>query len=808
MGVKPSKKAKALALGILCTVFAGSDVVAGTIARIRVQGNKRVESETVTSYIPLKIGDSFDQSEMDHALKELFSTGYFEDVKVAREGNDLVITVAENALINQIAFEGNSKLKDDILKEVIQIKSREVLSRAKVQEAQQNILEGYRRLGRFGATVDPKIIKLDDGAVNLVFEINEGDVTYVRKINFIGNKHIDSSKLESHLTTKRKRWYNFLTSNDVYDPSRFSSDQEDLRQFYREQGYLDFRIISATADLSPDRKDFFLTFTVEEGERYTLEKVDLVSHMKTIKAEELKELVTLKPGQYYPEKEVKKHIELLTTKVGSKGHAFAEIVPTLEKDAKTRKVKLTFEVKEGPRIYIERIDITGNERTHDAVIRRVLRIHEGDSYNASKIEDSKQQLKNLGYFKDVKIQVEQGSERDRARLVISVQEQSTGEFRVEGGFSTLEKVLGKLTFSERNFMGRGQIVGASVAISGKSQDFSASFTEPFFMDRRLAVGLSVFKTRSSYFSGYSESRLGLRPHLAYFLMDDLAQSWGYSFHQDDIKVGAANDFSGTRPPELPAANPWPPAPNSIPANPSEIIRAQAGKYLTSALDHSLSYDKRDSPISPTSGYAVILSNSLAGLGGDARYLKTSLVGAYYYSPFDDVVIKFKGSYSRIDNPGGKVLRVTDSLCFGNDSFRGFEFGGLGPRDVSSAGKDFVGATRALVGTIDMSFPIGLPNEFGVKGAIFTDFGTVWRAPVTGVTTVTRSLTTPATVPPGQGTAYLAPNVQDDKSIRVAVGVGITWDSPMGPLRIDYSIPVKKSPYDKTQRILIGFSTRF
>jgi outer membrane protein insertion porin family len=750
------KSKKSLVTVLLTFSILTATTLADTIQSIQVTGNKRIESETVMSNLPIKTGDQFDDIQMNQALKDLFATGYFADVQIHRQGNGLVVEVTENSLINRISFEGNSKLKDDKLLEEIQLRPREVLSRTKIQAAQQRILEIYRRMGRFDATVEPKVIRLEENRVDLVFEINEGEVTYVRKINFIGNKHFSSSKLEEQLFTKRARWFRLWASDDTFDPDRFTADQQNLQQYYYDMGYPDFRLISAVAELSPDHKDFYLTFTIDEGELYTFGKVEVVSHLKQVNAEELKSYVDISTGDTFSRKQIERNVNNLNNHVGNYGYAFADIQPKIEKNREKKTVDLTFEVKEGPRVYVERVDVVGNDRTRDEVIRRELNILEGDAYNSTKIKKAEKNLKDLGYFKKSEVITEQGTAPDKARLVVKVEEQPTGEMGVAAGFSTLDGILGNAKFTERNFMGTGRIVHANVTIAKRAQDFDVGITDPYFLGYPLEAGLDLFRLRSTRLSHFVSASNGVTPHIAYNITEFLGQRLDYTLKDDNI--------------------------SHIDPLASIIIKQQAGKFITSSAGQTLVYDRRDSRIDPTSGYMLSLSNQYAGLGGSVKYLKNGVGAAWWYSPLEDIVLHARGNVSGIERVGKKVIRIVDSIMLGAESFRGFAWGGVGPRDSVSG--DPLGGTRSWTGTVETLFPIGLPNEFGVKGAVFTDFGTAWK--------------------PGQTNS----SVLDKKSVRVSVGVGLSWSSPFGPLKIDYAIPVKREKYDDTQRFLFGFTSRW
>ena len=725
---------------------------------IRVDGNKRIESATVLSYIPIKAGKSFDQSDLDLALKDLYATGYFSDVKINRQGDTLVIDVTENAIINRVVFEGNSKLKDDKLKEEVQLRPREVLSRTKIQSAQQRILDIYRRMGRYNATVVPKVIKQSDNRIDLVFEINEGDVTHVRKVTFIGNRHIASSHLEKALLTKQTRWYRFFASDDTYDPDRFIADQQLLREYYYDSGYPDFRLINAVSELSPDQKDLFLTFTLEEGPRYSFGKADIKSQIKKVDPKTLQGLVTYSEGDWFSRKMIEKTIQAITESVGTQGFAFVQVEPIISKNNAAKTVDITFDISEGPRVYIERIEIRGNDRTRDEVIRREIRLQEGDAYNSTFVKRAEQNLNDLGYFKKVDVSTEAGSAPDKAKLVVIVEEQSTGELGLAVGFSTLDRALGNIHFAERNFMGTGRTLHSDLTLASRRQEFDVGITDPYFLGYNLEAGADLFHVRSKRISAFTEKNTGGRTHIGYKLTENWFQNWSYTIQRDQI--------------------------SDVPSYSSAYIRDMKGSYINSAAGHSIAYDRRNSRREPTAGYTVSLSNSFAGLGGDIGYLKNALGGSIFYSPLDEVVMNARITGGHVLR-AGKKMRVADQVFLGGDSFRGFEFGGMGPRDART--NDALGGSRYWVGTLETMFPVGLPNEFGVKGAVFSDFGSLWGS----------ALKIPSMDP-----------IYESRKVRASVGVGISWNSPFGPLRIDYAIPIKKAKKDELQRIFFGVSSRF
>lgn len=733
-------------------------VQAASISSITVKGNKRIENATVLSYIPIKTGQDFSQEDIDRALKDLYNTGYFTDVQIHQQGSELVIDVIENAIINKIAFEGNDKFKDDKLKEEVQLHSREVLSRPKVVAAQQRILDIYRRMGRYNATVEPKVIKLPDNRVDLVFEINEGEVTHVRRINFIGNKQISSDHLEKAILTKRAKWFRFFANDDTYDPDRFIGDQHFLRQYYMNHGFPDIRIVSAVSELSPDQKDLFLTFTLEEGDRYQFGKYSISSEIKSLKPEHFKSDITFAQGDWFSAEQIEKTVTAITNHAGSAGFAFAQVEAVTEKNIESKTIDIRFEIKEGPRVYIERIDIRGNDRTRDEVVRREIRLHEGDAYNTLYVKQAEQDLNDLGYFKKVEVLTEQGSSPDRAVIIVKVEEQSTGEFGVAVGFSTLDKLLGNIHYTERNFMGTGRIIHSDLNIAVKRQEFDIGITDPYFMGYNISAGADAFHTRSTRIKSFTEKSTGGSVHTDYKLTDNWFQHLGYSLHRDEI--------------------------SDVPSWASPYVKLQRGHFFNSSVAHSIMYDRRNSRREPTAGYNITLINHFAGLGGDIGYFRNALSTSAFYSPLDEVVVRASVKFIHILKTNKKI-RITDSILVGADTFRGFEYGGIGPRDART--RDPLGGTRAWIATLETLFPLGLPNEFGVKGAAFVEAGNVWKAGLKRI--------------PGHP-------ILDVNKTRVSVGVGVAWDSPFGPLRVDYAIPVKKYKGDKTERIVIGVSHSF
>jgi outer membrane protein insertion porin family len=751
----------------------------GSISDIRIEGIQRIEPETVRSYLLLQPGDPWDPEKVDRSLKALFATGLFADVKLTRRGNALLVQVVENPIINRIAFEGNSKLSDKDINGEIQLRPRLVYTRTRVQNDVRRILELYRRRGRFAASVEPKVIQLPENRVDLVFEINEGPSTGVRSINFVGNRQFGDSTLRGILETKESRWYRFLSTSDTYDPDRLTYDRELLRKFYLSEGYADFRVISAVAELTPDRDGFVITFTIDEGERYRFGKVDVSIALKDLPRDAVLPLLTVQSGDWYTADGVDRSIAALTDALGSRGYAFVEIKPEVARNRDARTIDISFNVQEGPQVYVERIDITGNVRTLDYVIRREFRLVEGDAFNTNKMQRSKERIQNLGFFKKVEVNNTPGSAADRTVITVEVEEQSTGELSLGIGFSTSDGPLADVSIRERNFLGRGQDLRIGTVVSLRSQQVDLSFTEPYFLDRNIAAGIDIFEVKTSptgnFFNGvtpvYQQFSYGGALRAGYQITENLRQTWKYSGRSDAI--------------------------TNIDPNASLFIQLQSGTHLTSSIGQVLLYDRRDNRLEPTSGYYASIGNDFAGAGFGVRYVRNKAAFGYYYSVAPEWVLSFNGEAGNVFGWGGQKVLLQDRFFVGGDNLRGFAPAGIGPRDSISG--DALGGNKYYLGSIALGIPLGLPKELGISGRIFTDFGTLWSNDQRSIAL------TPAQLASVGGTP---PKIVDSAAIRVTAGVGISWKSPVGPIRIDIARPIKKEPFDKTQLFHISFGTRF
>lgn len=751
-------------LALVSFGFSGSVAHAQeTITAVEVQGNKRIEPATVKSYLTLREGDVFDQAQVDRSLKTLFGTGLFADVTLSRKGSALLVKVVENPVINEIAFEGNQRLKDENLQSEVQSKPRAIYTRTRVQSDVQRLQEVYRRSGYFAATVTPKIIQLDQNRVNLVFEVNEGGRTMVRSVKFVGNAKFSDGRLSEEISTRESRWYRFLSSSDVYDPDRVEVDKELLRRFYLSKGYADFRVISAVAELAPDNKGFYVTYTLEEGERYKFGAVAINSQLRNLDTEKVKSSLSTVTGTWYDAGKVEESIAKLTQTLNDMQYAFVDIRPDVKRDREALTIDLTYNVNEGQKVYVDRININGNLRTQDKVIRREMELVEGDPFNRSKLSKSEQNIKDLGFFETVDVNVTEGSAPDRANVDVSVAEQSTGEISVGAGYSTSDGPLADFGISERNFLGKGQDLRFSTTLSGRSQEFNLSFTEPYFLDRDLSAGVDLFHDqRENDESSYDEQRTGFALRMGYPLAQNLRQRLTYGLRNTRIE--------------------------NVPTTASRFIREQEGDRITSMVGQELTYDRRDSKMTPTEGYILRLSTDLAGLGGDAKFVRARTGGSIYYPVWgNDVVFSLLGEGGAIYGISSEDVAISDRFFLGGDTLRGFKASGVGPRDLTTSSEDSLGGNYFARSSAELTFPLGLPEELGLKGHSFVDGGALWSVDAT----------------PLPGETFV-----DDNSIRASAGAGVSWRSPLGPLRVDLAFPFKKENYDQTQQFRLSFGTRF
>jgi outer membrane protein insertion porin family len=727
------------------------------VTNVQVVGNQRIEADTVRSYMLIGVGDRFEAGRIDRSLKSLYSTGLFADVTIRREGNAVVVRVVENPVINQLAFEGNRKLLDEDLRAEVQLRPRVVYTRSRVQADVQRLVQLYQRSGRFAATIEPKVIQQPSNRVDLVFEINEGEVTGIRKINFVGNQRYTDGQLRGAISSREEVWYRFFAADDTYDPDRLTFDRELLRRFYLERGYADFRVVSAVAELTPDRSDFFVTFSVEEGEQYRFGEIDLTTELKGLDVEPLRDVVEAETGEVYNAELVDDVIETLTIEVGRLGHAFVDIRPRTKRNRDVRTIDVTFAINQGPNVYVERINVIGNLRTIDKVIRREMAISEGDAFNAARMQRSKERIKALGFFEEVEVTRREGRFPDQAEIDVTVEERPTGELSFGVGFSTVDLLIGDISIRERNLLGRGQDLRAALGIASRRQSFDISFTEPYFLDRQLSAGFDTFLTRSDFsdFAGFNQRSIGFKLRTAFPLTEVVTLGFNYELRSDEVR--------------------------DVDAGASRFIQAQAGSTTTSAIGYVAAIDRLDDRLQPTSGFFGRVRQEIAGLGGNLHFLRTRFDYDHYFPIAEGWVSKIGGEAGVIMGLG-EDIRITNRFFLGGNNFRGFANGGVGPRDAITG--DALGGIIFAVGTLEQSFPLGLPEELGILGRVFTDFGTLTESDESG------------------------PGILDTGSLRVSAGVGVTWASPFGPVAVDLGIALVQEEEDEEELIRLNFGTRF
>jgi len=810
----------ALLVATLATAsLVSSPAAAQTVSSIVVEGNRRVEAETIRSYFKPGPGGKLDSGRIDDGLKALYETGLFQDVKINQAGGKVIVTVVENQVIGRLAFEGNKKVKDDQLTAEIQSKPRGTFSRAIVQSDAQRISEIYRRSGRYDVRVVPQIIEQPNNRVDLIFEITEGSKTGVKTINFIGNNAFSSYRLKDQIKTRESNLLSFLASGDVYDPDRVEADRDLIRRFYLKNGYADVQVVAALTEFDPDGKGFVVTFKIEEGQQYRVGSVNFRSSIPSLDGNSLASLSRVSVGSVYNAEAIEKSVEEMQIEASRRGYSFAIVRPSGDRNFEARTVSIMFAIDEGPRTYIERINVRGNTRTRDYVIRREFDISEGDAYNRALVDRAERRLKNLDYFKTVKITTEPGSSSDRIILNVDLEEKSTGEFSVSGGYSTSDGFLGEVSVSERNLLGRGLYAKASVQYGQYARGYSLSFVEPYLLDYRVAFGIDIYERQqlaNSYVS-YNTKTMGISPRLGFTLREDLTLQLRYSVFSQNITLPSQYDNCNN----IPSSGAFLPTPAYIAATgiadptgtglgcyfdgeSSLPVRKElaAGTAITSALGYTLTFNTLDNNKNPNSGLIVDWRQDFAGVGGDVHYLKSTADIKYYQPLVADIVGLIHIQGGLMDQLGNDPLRMLDHFQMGPQLVRGFAPQGIGPRDITyGTTNDALGGTMYWGASAELQVPFWfLPKEVGLKGALYADAGSLWdyKGPTTWAQTGEVN----------SAACQCGLQYSDQNVIRSSVGVGLIWASPFGPLRFDYAIPITKGTYDRVQEFRFGGGTSF
>ncbi|MDR1034576.1 MAG: outer membrane protein assembly factor BamA [Holosporales bacterium] len=858
---------------LLCTlveVSITSSSLAEHVSKIEYIGYKRVEPETIESYLPLSVGDEVDSNSINEALKALDATGFFEEVSIEMRGSVLIVKVKEAPIINKISFEGNSKLPDRDINKVIMIKAKQTLSPAKVKEIQQGLLDAYRKMGRYNAKIEPKIIRLPNNQVNLVFEINEGDVAGIGRIVFVGNNSFSASELRDVIYTRVKRWYRFFVNDDTYDSERVAEDKLAIVKFYQERGYADANVISATAELSNDKKEFILTFVINEGQLYNFGDIDIKSHIKNLGNADLSCDLDCKKGGRFNINLLNADSAKIAKRANDNGFASVKIEPKFHKSPGNGVVRVTFNVLEGDGVYVSKIIIKGNTRTRDHIIRREIAIEEGDAYSQIMVMLAEANLRSLGYFKSVNIEtIQDPNAPDKCILQVSLEEGSTGEAMVAANYSTQEGIGLDLSYSEINFLGTGKslsvCLGSSRSRTGRSFEIdpvtkrerrvprkskfrilnhvSVSVSDPHIFGKDIIGTVGASRYQNSRWDAFATKEISGSLGAAYSLSSKISQSWDYTL--------TGRKFEDVMPHATPIIKY-----QTMEKSGDQISTTRPGKCNSSAIKHTISYGT--SFLTGLKGsFKTWLSTTVAGLGGDARHLKNELSGTYIMPINRQTNVRVSVSCGLLSKLGSIKPNISDSFALGLDTFRGFDDCGCGPvaetvRAMQSLNpltgqaiiksatfRDYVGATKYWKGTVEFTFPVGLSEELGMRGFVFSDFGTLWGPPENGKNFLKKS-GKKVVIDKQNNVALLAvgktaenPNsvsselehiecafdqdstsimvshrIRDTKKIRASLGFGISLVTPLGPMRFTYAFPIRKEKYDEPYRFLIGFSTTF
>jgi outer membrane protein insertion porin family len=798
------RRSSASSATVAAAVFAAVTMTQPAFAQqVVVQGNQRVDSETIRSYLT-----GTGSGSLEEARRGLLQTGMFSDVRISRSGSQIVVRVSENRIINRVFFEGNRKVARAALEPEVQSKARGAYNPATVETDVQRIRQIYQRTGRGLATVTPRVVDLPNGRVDVVFTINEGSKTGILSINFVGNRYYSGYRLRDLMTSSEMNFLSFLKTSDVYDPDRIAADQELIRRFYLKNGFADFRILSTDAQFDAARGGWVVTMTIEEGEQYRVGAVQLDSRLGDVNPETLRRRIRTVSGQVYNAEAVERSLTDVTTEVARRGYAFAQVRPTGMRDPATRTITIGYVVEEGPRVYIERINVRGNTRTRDHVIRREIDLGEGDAYNKVLLDRAERRLNSLGYFKKVRITNEPGTAPDRVVVNIDVEDQPTGSFAIAGGYSTADGIIGEVSVSESNFLGRGQFVRLAGNWGQRTQGVDFSFTEPYFLGYRMAAGFDLFTkyTDNTKYARYESRVTGGQLRLGLPVTEEFGFTLRYSLYQTDLRIPNTikqpfNDCAVPIP-GYTALNPdgtanFPTC--AIDGETSIALKEAAGKTLTSLAGVTFAYSTLDNAKNPRNGFYAELKPDIAGLGGDSKFFRVAGEGRYYHELFDDVVGVARVQAGHIAGFGDNGLRVMDHFFLGPTLVRGFESSGIGPRDISTgdARGNAIGGSTYAGASVEVQFPIwGLPRDLGLKGALFADAGTLFGYKGKKFFDVNQDFLISGFSPAGCSTfgVTVIPecvNVHESKMVRSSVGASVLWNSPLGPIRFDYAVALTK-----------------
>jgi outer membrane protein insertion porin family len=732
-------------------------------AEIILKGNKRVEKETIFASLVSRTSADYDGEVISQSIKNLYDTGFFTNVNIYHQGKDVIVEIEENPVINKIAFEGNKRIEDDKLLPELIIRQRTIFNKMRLQDDVQRIVDIYRQSGRYAVKVVPKIIQLEQNRVNVIFEVDEGDKAEVRKILFYGNEKFGDGRLRDVLTTKETRWFRFFSSTDKYDADRINYDAELLRKFYMSRGYANVVIRQPTIQLSPDKKNFIISFYIDEGQKYDFGKIDVKVNIAELSDEQLKNTIISKSSDVFDNDEIEKTVDKMTDKLGDMGYAFVNIDPEINLNHDKKIADVTFVVNETKKYYINKINIIGNTKTEDKVIRREFKIAEGDPYNQSKLTRSEQNVNSLDFFEKVEVTPAKTEEEDKLDVNVKVEEKSTGSIKFAAGLSSSSGAIGKVMFAEHNLMGKGYDFAAEVGKSQRDFDVDVSITDPYFMDSDISLGVDIthLTVQKRGLQMYKSALNQFRPRIGYNLTEDLTHSIYYLIKRDNI--------------------------SQIDPRAGRYITEQQGRSITSLIGHSFLFDKTDNRLKPENGYLFKINQEVAGLGGDKKFIRHEVKFAFYKPLFTEEFI-----FSSVNNAGhikgisGNQVNIGDRFILGGDRIRGFKDYGIGPRDKTTL--ESIGGNIYYASQNQVAFPIGFPKELGVKGIGFFDFGSLHDVDVRQ--------------------AIDKDNFYNSAKIRAATGAGIMWDSPFGSVGVTYGIPVAKESHDRRRSFRFMVMTPF
>ena len=736
-----------------------------SFSEVRVEGNQRVDASSIVRFAGITRGQPVSAGDLNDAYQRVLNSGLFETVSIEPQGSTLVVRVQEFPTINVISFEGNKRLNDKKLTELISSKPRFVYSPAQAQADATAIIAAYREGGRIAATVNPVIIRRSDNRVDLVFEITEGGTVEVERLSFVGNRAYSDRRLRQVLQTKQAGLLRTFIRSDTFIADRIDLDKQLLRDFYASRGFVDFEVLDATAELAQERDGFFVTFSLREGQQFSVGKIDVTSEIPEIDPAEFAAVMRLRSGVTYSPSIIENNIARMENLALRKGLNFICIEPRLTRNDRNQTLDVNFAITRGPRVFVERIDIEGNTTTLDQVIRRQFRTAEGDPFDPREIRQSAERIRALGFFEDAKVNTEPGTTPDQVLVNVDVVEKPTGSLSLGASYAGATGAAFTLGFTETNFLGRGQTVGLNLSVGDDDQNSSIYFSEPGFLGRDLTFSFRAFydQSTSSGTAYYDTKDAGLTPSLSFPVGEYSRLQTRYTYSQNEVF--------------------------NVSSDSSIIIQEEAdlGTLDSSVVGYSYSYDTRTGGLDPLGGILLRFGQDFAGIGGDQNYVETTGLALTERRIWnEEVTVRAAFEAGSLNMLNGETSTVTNRF-FGNNKVRGFERNGYGPRDLTAVNQDALGGNLFVAARLESEFPLGLPEEYGITGGLFVDAGSVWSLNVT------------------EGTGG---PVDDSFHLRATLGASIFWVTPLGPLRLNFMQPFIKEDYDRTQNFDITVSTEF